>query len=35
MEDVDGYLQSLGSPNWMTQGTIAWLHHIASSTSRP
>lgn len=35
MEDVDGYLRSLSSPNWMTQGTISWLHHIALTTSRP
>jgi 3-hydroxyisobutyrate dehydrogenase-like beta-hydroxyacid dehydrogenase len=30
MEDVDDYLTSLDSPDWMTRGTIAWLQHIAA-----
>jgi 3-hydroxyisobutyrate dehydrogenase-like beta-hydroxyacid dehydrogenase len=35
MEDVDDYLRSLDSPNWMTMGTTAWLRHIASTSPQP
>jgi 3-hydroxyisobutyrate dehydrogenase-like beta-hydroxyacid dehydrogenase len=29
MRDAQAYLESLGSPSWMTAGTIDWLHEIA------
>jgi 3-hydroxyisobutyrate dehydrogenase-like beta-hydroxyacid dehydrogenase len=35
MADVGTYLRSLGSPDWMTTGTIAWLRHIADTTPLP
>jgi hypothetical protein len=29
MNDVLDYLHALGTPDWMTEGTVRWLEHIA------
>ena len=33
MRDARGFLDDLGTPTWMTDGTLAWLHSLATAGS--